>query len=113
MKHFTDWQVEEAWDHAEAGGQALHTHRIIVDWDKAPGCFKREVRAGRDIAHLFDMDEIRLVATARKLGVKVILVERPGRRGQHIDLCGGPLRKALEACRADGAEAAITQGEMF
>lgn len=98
MKHFTQWDVEEAQDYADAGGQALHTHQIIVDWAKAPGCFRDEVRAGRNIAHLFDRDRDRLVRTARSLGVNVIVVENEGRRGQHIDLCRGPLRKALAMC---------------
>lgn len=102
MRHFTQWLVEEAQAYAAEGGQALHTHRIIVNWEKAPGCFKREVNAGRDIAHLFDQDEQRLRATARKLGVSVIVVERRGRPGQHIDLCGGPLRKALALCEKQG-----------
>jgi hypothetical protein len=98
MRHFTDWQVEEAEEYATTGGQALHTHRIIVDRVKAPACFRREVDAGRDIAHLFDQDENRLIATARKLGVRVILVERRGTIAQHIDLCSGPLRRALKMC---------------
>jgi hypothetical protein len=95
LKIFTVWEVEEAKAYAAAGGQALHLHQIIVDWDKAPFCFRREVEAGRDIAHLFDQDEMRLIATARGLGVKVILVEHRGQPDQHIDLCAGPLRKAI------------------
>jgi hypothetical protein len=103
MKHFPARDVEEAQHYASLGGQALHTHSIIVDDDKAPACFVRDVRAGREIAHLFDQDVPRLVKTARSLGVRVILVERRGQPGQHIDLCGVPLRKALERCRADAA----------
>lgn len=99
MKHFEMMEVREALAHSAAGGQALHTHDIIVNWSKAPACFKREVNAGRDIAHLFDLDEERLRATAKKLGVRVIVVERDGQGGQHIDLCGGPLKKALLLCK--------------
>lgn len=98
MRHFESRQVEEARAYAEAGGQALHTHRVIVDRRKAPSCFVREVDAGRDIAHLFDRDEVRLVATARRLGVRVVKVERPARTGQHVDLCGVPLRRAMSLC---------------
>jgi hypothetical protein len=92
-------EIRKAIAFAAAGGQALHLHQIIVDWEKAPFCFRREVEAGRDIAHLFDQDERRLIATARNLGVKVILVERRGQPSQHIDLCSGPLRKAVAAAK--------------
>lgn len=101
MKRFVQGQIEEALEYAAAGGQALHRHQMIVDYAKAPSCFVREVEAGRDIAHLFDQDEVRLIATARKLGVKVILVERRGQPSQHIDLCMGPLRGALGMCMRD------------
>ncbi len=101
MKHFEAMLLEEAIAYSMEGGQALHTHQIIVDYDKAPSCFVREVEAGRDIAHLFDQDEARLVATAKKLGVRVILVERRGQESQHIDLCMGPLKGALGMCKKD------------
>lgn len=94
MKIFQQRQVEEAKQHALAGGQALHLHRIIGDWDKAPACFKRAINRGEDIAHLFDQDEVRLVATVKRLGVKVVVVEHAGTPRQHVDLCGGPLTKA-------------------
>lgn len=98
MRHFTVRDVKEAQDYAAAGGQALHTHQIIVDYDKAPACFVRAVEKGEDIAHLFDQDSRRLVRTAIALGIRDILVERRGQRGQHIDLCGKPLSRALKTC---------------
>lgn len=98
MKKFQGKEIREALDYAESGGQALHLHRIIVDRQQAPRCFVREVDAGRDIAHLFDQDLSRLIKTARQLGVRVIKVGRVGTGLQHIDLCAGPLRKALELC---------------
>jgi len=101
MKHFTWRHLQDALDYAAAGGQAVHTHRFIVDWRRAPACFRREVAAGRDIAHLFDQDVQRLEQTARILGVRVLLVEHRGGANQHIDLCGGPLRLALAQCRQD------------
>jgi hypothetical protein len=59
-----------------------------------PNCFKDRTQIG----HLFDQSKERLISTARKLGVRVIRVERDGQRGQHIDLCGKPLARAVELC---------------
>lgn len=101
MRKFAAIQVDEARRHALDGGQALHLHRIIGNRAKAPACFVRAVDRGEDIAHLFDQDEMRLVKTARRLGVRVILVERPGTPSQHIDLCGAPLRRAIAECQED------------
>jgi hypothetical protein len=55
----------------------------------------------RTWAHLFDQNRVRLEETASGLGVRVIKVDRPGARGQHIDLCGRPLARAMEICRLD------------
>lgn len=101
MKLFTCYYVDEAIEYAKSGGQALHTHRIIVDYDKAPRCFVQAVERGEDIAHLFDLDSARLIKTARKLGVRVIYIDREGTERQHIDLCGVPLRKAKEMCQQE------------
>lgn len=96
MKQFKQNLLFEAYDHAKAGGQALHSHRVILN--SAPKCFVRDIRQGKDIGHLFDMDRQRLEATARRLGVRVIKVERIGTHRQHIDLCGTPMAKALTSC---------------
>jgi hypothetical protein len=98
MKRFECLEIEEAVSHAADGGQALHLHRIIVDRRKAPRCFVAAVDRGENIAHLFDQDEARLRATAKRLGVRVLVVERAGTPEQHIDLCGAPLRRALALC---------------
>ena len=98
MKAFKCLEVEEAVQYAADGGQALHLHRIIVNPDKAPRCFVNAVKRGEDIAHLFDQDEARLVATVKRLGVKIVVVERRGTPKQHVDLCGAPLRKAKGLC---------------
>lgn len=109
MKIFRALEVEEAKLHAMSGGQALHLHRIIGDWDKAPNCFKAAINRGEDIAHLFDQDELRLIATAKRLGVNVVVVEHPGTPRQHIDLCGGPLKKA----KAIAASCVEEKGVLF
>ena len=91
MTLFKTKQVNEAMDFAEAGGQALHVWKGA--WPgKKPRCFAN----GQQWGHLLDMDIERLKATARRLGVRVIKASRVGRRGQHIDLCGRPLAKAIE-----------------
>lgn len=98
MKHFSTMEIKEAYAHAEEGGQALHTHNIIVDERRAPQCFVRAIRRGEWIAHLFDLDSKRLVKTARELGVNVIFIDGEGTSRQHIDLCGSPLKRALVRC---------------
>ncbi|MBU6429915.1 MAG: hypothetical protein KGR26_12955 [Cyanobacteria bacterium REEB65] len=95
MRIFLEREVREAQEYAEAGGQALHLHQIIVNRSTAPRCFVREVDAGNDIAHLFDQNLGRLRDTVRELGVRVVVVERRGEPGQHVDLCAGPLQKAI------------------
>lgn len=98
MRHFAARELEAAIAYAAAGGQALHTHRIIGDWRKAPRCFKVVFTRGEHLAHLFDQDEVRLVATVKRLGVRVVLVERLGTPRQHVGLVGVPLRRALALC---------------
>lgn len=96
MKLFQHEEAEAAMDFADQGGQALHVWKPNVGhWPEAPSCFKRSCT---EWAHLLDRNLDRLISTARSLGVVVIAVSRRGMRGQHIDLCGGPLRKAKESC---------------
>jgi hypothetical protein len=103
VKVFTCLEIDEALAHAAGGGQALHLHRIIPDRKAASRCFVAAVDRGEDIAHLFDLDRGRLVATAKRLGVKVVYVDRDGTDRQHIDLCGGPLRKAKALATSEAA----------
>lgn len=98
MRRFECREIAEALAYSAAGGQALHLHRIIVDPDRAPRCFVRAVENGEYIAHLFDRHTQRLKDTARRLGVRVIYIDKAGTPGQHIDLCGAPLRKAVALC---------------
>ena len=92
MKLFKERQLMEACAHAEQGGQALHLFSDPGIYPGCPSCFKRS----RQAAHLFDYNEQRLTATARRLGVRVIKIGRKGKRGQHIDLCGKPLQRARD-----------------
>jgi hypothetical protein len=55
----------------------------------------RAVERGEYIAHLFDQNLERLEKTARRLGINIVVIEKPGTDSQHVDLCGRPLRRAL------------------
>jgi hypothetical protein len=98
VRQFAALKVREAMAYALEGGQALHV------WDPGPGGAHwkgapRVFRQNRPWAHLFDQDKERLVATVKDLGVRKVLVESEGTSRQHVDLCAGPLRKALEQCK--------------
>ncbi len=63
------------------------------------------IERGEFIAHLFDQNTVRLVATARRLGVHVLKIDHQGTPNQHIDLCLGPLRRAIELAAREPAAA--------
>lgn len=100
MRLFEAKEISEAIYWVLRGGQSLHLHTFIADRVKAPRVFVQAVDRGEQIAHLFDRDRARLEETARRFGVRIVAVEREGTSRQHVDLCGGPLRKAIaEATR--------------
>ena len=100
LRRFGRREIREARAYAAAGGQALHV------WTPSEGeraAFSARglaapFRRARVWAHLLDQDRERLVATARRLGVRVVRVGRPGTPHQHVDLCAGPLDRALAEC---------------
>lgn len=100
MRHFGQREVREALQHAASGGQALHVWdpgpSAAARWPKAPAIFLKH----RPWAHLFDQNSSRLVETARRLGVRRVVIDRRGGRGQHVDLCGAPLERAIAECEA-------------
>jgi len=91
MVRFATHEILAAHAYAAKGGQALHVWEGTHWPGSSPACF----RVSHQWGHLIDADEERLIATARRLGVRKIHVSKPGRQGQHIDLCGAPLRKAI------------------
>lgn len=91
MKLFQWREQDAAIAFAREGGQALHVHRFTMNGHKL---FARYWEAG----HLFDRNAIRLAATARALGVRVIRIEELGTDRQHVDLCARPLKRAKELC---------------
>lgn len=93
MKIFLQREIREAYAHAAAGGQALHVcNSVGLVTTAAPAVFRRSSR----FAHLFDQDYERLMATAKLLGVRVILPQDCGTHRQHVDLCGKPLLRAID-----------------
>lgn len=94
MRRFSHREIREAVAYAATGGQALHVWDASAWPGKAPAVFRRY----KVWAHLLDQDRARLEATARRLGVRVVVVGNPGTPRQHIDLCGGPLTRALAEC---------------
>lgn len=102
MKQFESGQIRDAIEYADAGRQALHVwspprSETESFWPGAPACFRKT----NTWAHLIDRDTQRLKETARKLGVRRIVISRMGRSGQHVDLCGRPLERAMEQCFDD------------
>ncbi len=109
MRRFEPREIREAGAHADDGGQAL----VIIPRSakEGPLCFHRY----SEYAYLMDRDENRLKRTARRLGVRVIKIDKPGKTGQHVDLCRKPLERArLEAGGGDAEDrlmGTLTKGE--
>lgn len=95
MKLFLKRELLKAYKYAADGNQALHIMEPIEPFKsspKTPKCFREASLWG----HLIDYDFERLKKTAMRLGVRRIVVSRHNQTGQHIDLCGKPLERAIE-----------------
>ena len=77
---------------------AVHLHRMLIP--TAPACFVRDIRAGKPIAHVFCRNVTLLQQLARRLGVRIVKIDRPATASQHVDLCGRPLEKLLAELEA-------------
>lgn len=103
------YAARKAKQYAEEGGQALHLWQPTGPFmKKAPAAFKKD-KNNKLWGHLMDRNTKRLKKDVRKFGVKKILIGREGRSGQHIDLCGIPLKRAIEACEPDETESSSTE----
>jgi hypothetical protein len=91
--------------YAASGGQSLSLWpgSIADAIPTAPKCFKGLEEFGK----IHDQDAARLTATAKRLGIRVVYIDRRGTPEQHIDLCRGPLEKA----KAEAAQAARKSGD--
>lgn len=93
MKLYQAQKIKEAILNANRGGQSLHIYKALPNlFPKAPRVFKQASIWG----HLFDQNKERLIETAVALGVNRIFIHSENTENQHIDLCGRPLRKAIE-----------------
>ena len=103
MKSFGHKQIREAKAHAAAGGQALHIWQPgPAGYPGAPAVFSRAAGQGKQWGHLFDQDLGRLLSTVRRLGVHCVVVGKKGQVGQHVDLCGRPLQRAIARTSNEG-----------
>lgn len=96
MKLFPEREIQQAYDHAAEGGQALHVYRSLWGNGKAPACFQN----AKEWGHLLDQDRARLERTAHALGVRRVVIHLPRTNKQHVDLCGAPLRRAIRQATA-------------
>lgn len=96
MKRFERREIREALRCAGQGGQALHVFLALKM--PAPSCFRRSLQWG----HLFDQDAERVEKTARRLGVRKVVVHHRDTPKQHVDLCGKPLERAIRSCEKEG-----------
>lgn len=83
FKLFAEGDIFESYKFAESGGAALHIFG--------------------EAGHLFDRDIKRLKELAAIFGVGNVKVGHKYSSKQHIDLCGKPLKKAIEVCRESEA----------
>lgn len=103
FKLFGETDIFEAYKFAETGGVALHVFGGAAAYPGAPACFKRCSEAG----HLFDRDIKRVKELAAIFGVCNVKVSHKGSSKQHVDLCGKPLKKAVEMCEECEADNAV------
>ncbi len=105
LVRFEHREVAAAKAHSAAGGIALHVWNPGPQgWPGAPACFMKEAKAGRPWAHLLDQNLDRLLALGRKLGVSASALDKKGQPDQHLDLCAGPLRKAMAMAETRAAD---------
>lgn len=93
MKIFGPTQARKAVAYAAAGNVAVHLH--YPRGKNMPACFRRELDAGRPVAHVFAADAAELRRIGNHVGARKADIERPGTPLQHIDLCGAPLRRLM------------------
>jgi hypothetical protein len=86
--------IREAIQHAESGGISLHVWKHPRGYPHdIPKCFEQSESWG----HLFCQKIELLERVARRFGVRNVVVSKIGKLRQHVDLCGKPLEKAIEA----------------
>jgi len=94
---FQPQELAEAKAHAQAGGIAIHLHKIV--FPHSPRCFREAVARGEYIAHVFGQDKAELERLGREMGIRAIYIDKPDSDRMHIDMCGAPLRKLLASIK--------------
>lgn len=84
MTLFRHPDLKSAYAHVAEGGQAVYLRRR----------FPKE----QPTAWLIDSKADRLYETARRLGARNVRVLRQGREGQCVEICCGPLNRAVAEC---------------
>lgn len=114
MKVFTQMELNEALKFVEEGRAkdpqiwCVHLHYIV--FPKSPYCFRRDVKEGLPIAHIFGADAETLTKLARMNGVRRVVLEREGTKRQHIDMCGAPLKSLLLNLGVDIEDYRVQEG---
>lgn len=82
LRVFKVREIREARQYALDGGIAVHLHWMV--FPKSPACFKRDVNAGKPIAHVFCQSVAMLKRIARENGIREVYIDREGTPSQHV-----------------------------
>lgn len=78
-----------------SGGQALHVYKTRSDPKKTKRCYRGKENWG----FILDQNNRRLRVTAKRLGVKRIVIRGEGEEFQHLAIFGNQLKKAINETR--------------
>lgn len=103
-------ELKEAYEYASTGEVAIHLHNVV--FSSSPACFKRDIKAGKFIAHVFCTDVVYLKEIAIRSGIKVVYIDGEGTKRQHVDFCGKPLLNLIEEFGEDASVLTIPEGDL-
>jgi hypothetical protein len=94
-RHFKMREIREACAWAFAGGVAVHDTGFPYTWRG----YGKSITYDHT-CHLFARGTPELIAAARRLGMNVRWIQKPGTADEHFDLFGSRLTRALALCAA-------------